>query len=331
MNRIIKFLETSPKAKVLVVGDIMLDKYYFGDVERISPEAPVPVVCVKRIENRLGGAGNTALNLRNLGIDVDILGIVGDDEYGKELINMLKVNGFRTDSILTSNNTTTTKIRVISRNQHLIRIDFEDVKNLKVELENKVLSLLRGIVKNYEIVIVSDYNKGLISENISQFVINNAKFTIVDPKGKNWYKYRNANIITPNVRELSEGLNVVLDNEDNVLENAGKMAISIFNFKSILITRSERGLSYIDKEKVFHIPTYAQEVFDVSGAGDTVVAALAFGVLCNLDMEDILKFANLCASIVIKHIGTYAIKKEDILNSLKSSKGSCMRSSCQTN
>ncbi len=317
MNRIVKFLENPPRVKVLVVGDIMLDKYYFGDVERISPEAPVPVVHVKRVENRIGGAGNTALNLSNLGINVDILGIIGNDEYGKELINMLKENNFRTDFILILSRATTTKIRVISRNQHLIRIDFEDIKSLEVEFEKKVLSLLQAIIKNYEVVIISDYNKGLISENISQFVINNAKFTIVDPKGRSWNKYRSANIITPNVKELSEGLNLILDNEDDVLEKAGKMAISMFNFKSILITRSEKGLSYIDKERILHVPTYAQEVFDVSGAGDTVVAALTFGILCNLDMEDILKFTNLCAGIVIKHIGTYAIKKEDILNSLK--------------
>ncbi|MEO0144327.1 MAG: PfkB family carbohydrate kinase [candidate division WOR-3 bacterium] len=312
MNKILEFLNDPPKSKVLVIGDIMLDKYYFGDVERISPEAPVPVVHIRKIESRIGGAGNTALNLKNLGIEVDILGIVGNDENGNELLNLLKEKNFHLNYIIKIDNITTTKIRVISRNQHLLRIDFEEVKALNREIENKVINIIEEIVKNYDLVIVSDYNKGLITEKISQIVINMSKFTIIDPKGRNWNKYKGANIITPNVKELSEGLNISLENEDKILEEAGKIAVKKFNFGSILITRSEKGLSYIDNKTILHVPTKQSEVYDVSGAGDTVVAALAFGIICNLNVREILEFANLCASIVIKHLGTYAIRKEDL-------------------
>ncbi|MCS7245484.1 MAG: PfkB family carbohydrate kinase [candidate division WOR-3 bacterium] len=312
MKKILKYINSELKAKILVVGDLILDKYYFGNVERISPEAPVPVVHVKKIVSRIGGAGNTALNLKNLGVNVDILGIVGNDENAIELLELIEKNGFKNDFIFKVENITTTKIRVISRQQHLIRIDFEEVK--PISIEDKILKLLEEHLKNYDIVIISDYNKGLITENISQYIINSSKFTIVDPKGKNWKKYKNANIITPNVKELSEGLNLTLENEDKQLEIAGKTAIERYNINSILITRSEKGLSYIDRQRTIHVPTIESEVYDVSGAGDTVVASLAFGILCNIDMKEILEFANLCASIVIRHIGTYAIKKEDILN-----------------
>ncbi len=319
MNKILKFLNNPPKSKVLVIGDIMLDKYYFGDVERISPEAPVPVVLVKRIESRIGGAGNTALNLKNLGIEVDILGVIGNDENGEELLKLLKINNFNLNYIVRLENTTTTKIRVISRNQHLLRIDFEETENLNKKTESSILDIIRDKIRDYDLVIISDYNKGLITEEISQFIINNANFTIVDPKGKNWNKYKNAHIITPNVKELSEGLNLTLENENEILENAGKLAIEKFKFKSILITRSEKGLSYIDNKISLHIPTEQSEVYDVSGAGDTVIAAFGFGILCRLNIEEILRFANLCASIVIRHLGTYAIKREDIFRFLQSS------------
>jgi len=316
MKKILDFINNPPKSKVLIVGDLMLDRYYFGDVERISPEAPVPVVHVKKIEDRIGGAGNTALNLKNLGIYVDILGTIGNDENALNFLKLLEKSEFSLDYILKVNNITTTKIRVISRNQHLLRIDFENVNYLDEDIENEILKILEAILKNYDIVIISDYNKGLISEKISQFIINNSKFTIIDPKGKNWNKYKNANIITPNVKEISEGLNLMLENEDRILEYAGKIAIEKFNFEGVLITRSEKGLSFISKNNILHVPTYESEVYDVSGAGDTVVAVLCFGILCNLDMKTILEFANLCASIVIRHIGTYAIKKEDILNAI---------------
>lgn len=314
MEEIIKFLENPPNKKALVIGDLMLDKYFFGSVDRISPEAPVPVVNVKKIENRIGGAGNTALNLKNLGIDVDVIGIIGEDENGYELLKLFEKNRIKTDFIIKDDRITTTKIRVVSKNQHLIRIDFENDKTIEKVLEEKILKILENAIKNYDLIIISDYNKGLISEKISEFTINKSKFTIVDPKGKNWNKYRNANIITPNVKELSEGLNETIENEDYILEKMGKLAIEKFNFESIVITRSEKGLSYIDRYRVLHVPTYESEVYDVSGAGDTVVAVLGFGILCSLEIEKILKFANFCASIVIRHIGTYPIRKEDILN-----------------
>lgn len=312
MKKILRYINSNLSARVLVVGDLILDRYYFGNVERISPEAPVPVVHVRKIVSRIGGAGNTALNLKNLGVNVDILGIVGNDENASELLELIENSGFKNNFIFKVENITTTKIRVISRQQHLIRIDFEEVK--PVSIEDKILKLLEEHLKNYDMVIISDYNKGLITENISQYIIKSSKFTIVDPKGKNWQKYKNANIITPNVKELSEGLNLTLENEDKQLEIAGKIAIERYNINSVLITRSEKGLSYIDRERTIHVPTIESEVYDVSGAGDTVVASLAFGILCNIDMKEILEFANLCASIVIRHIGTYAIRKEDILS-----------------
>ena len=314
MEEIIKFLKNPPNKKALVIGDLMLDKYFFGSVDRISPEAPVPIVNVKKIENRIGGAGNTALNLKNLGIEVDVIGTIGDDENGYELLKLFENSKIKTNFIIRDSRITTTKIRVVSKNQHLIRIDFENNNPIDKILEERILKILENVIDNYDLTIISDYNKGLISEKISQFIISKSKFTIVDPKGKNWNKYRNANIITPNVKELSEGLNEIIENENDILEKMGKLAIEKFNFESIVITRSEKGLSYIDRYKVLHVPTYESEVYDVSGAGDTVVAVLGFGILCNLEIEKILKFANFCASIVIRHIGTYPIKKEDILN-----------------
>ncbi|MEO0224130.1 MAG: bifunctional ADP-heptose synthase, partial [candidate division WOR-3 bacterium] len=218
----------------------MLDKYFFGNVDRISPEAPVPVVNVKRIENRIGGAGNTALNLKNLGIEVDVIGIIGDDENGYELLKLFENNKIKTNFIIRDSRITTTKIRVVSKNQHLIRIDFENNNPIDKNLEQRILGILENVIDDYDLTIISDYNKGLISEKISQFIISKSKFTIIDPKGKNWNKYRNANMITPNVKELSEGLNETIENENYILEKMGKLAIEKFNFESIVITRSEK-------------------------------------------------------------------------------------------
>ncbi len=303
--------------RVLVIGDAMLDKYYFGEVTRISPEAPVPINHVTKIKEQLGGAANVAHNLALLGCQTSLIAQIGLEVHGDTLTEKLISRGIDISGVVKTDKPTTTKIRVIGGNQQMIRLDFEDISNIDAE---KILPKITARVPNVDAVIISDYGKGVCTENICREIISlcraQNKIVVVDPKGDDWQKYSGANFITPNLKELNAVLPKKIANVDAAVENAARFVIEKFNLEGLVVTRSAEGLSVIDGEKVSHIRAKAQEVFDVSGAGDTVIAVFTLGLAGKLDSEMAAYLANVAAGVVVAKVGTYAVSREELLNVL---------------
>jgi D-beta-D-heptose 7-phosphate kinase/D-beta-D-heptose 1-phosphate adenosyltransferase len=303
------------ESKVLIIGDIILDKYYFGNVERISPEAPVPIVNIKKEENRLGGASNVANNISNLGGEAFLCGTIGHDFFGKEIERQAREKNIRT-SLIKTNLPTITKARIIGGKQQIVRLDYEEKICLNPSEEKQIQEIIVGNMANYNVLVISDYGKGTISDTTCRFLIREAKnnhtYCIIDPKGSNWDKYAGADIITPNLKELSDIIGYRVDNEDAEVEKAAKQIISEKNLSSLLVTRSDKGMSLITSTQSFHIPTHSEEVFDVSGAGDTVVATLSMCLSIGMDTVKAMKIANTAAGIVVKKIGTATLSIEEL-------------------
>ncbi len=301
----------------------MLDKYYFGKVERISPEAPVPIVNIKKEETRLGGASNVAHNINTLGGQVMLYGVIGHDFFGKEIERMSRLKNIK-NSFTKSNYPTITKARIIGGKQQIVRLDFEEKILLSEEEEKKLTQNIIVSLNQYNVLIVSDYGKGLISEKLCQTLISQAQIyhlpVIIDPKGKNWNKYTGANIITPNVKELSDIVGCTLENEDQIIESAAQKVIQQYQLSSLLITRSEKGMSLVTPQTCTHIPTHSEEVFDVSGAGDTVVATLSLCMANGIPIPEAMHIANTAAGIVVKKIGTATLTPEELQKELEKRK-----------
>ncbi len=303
--------------RVLVVGDLMLDTYHVGVVKRISPEAPVPVVRVNRSYSVLGGAANVARNLLGLGAVPSVVGVVGDDESGRMLSAMFE--DLSIDVCLElSPNPTITKTRVVGNDQQVVRIDFErDNAELPLDVESRIIESVGVMMRGVDIVVISDYGKGMCSPQVCHAIIEMAisleKKVVVDPKGTEWNKYRNATVVTPNIKELSDVSNVELPNEDNPIHLAAQTVVESFGLGSILVTRSEKGMSYISCCEQIDIPTEAREVFDVSGAGDTVVATLAAALAANISIQDSIYLANKAAGVVVAKMGTTPIQFDELL------------------
>ena len=306
--------------KILVVGDAMLDKYYFGEVTRISPEAPVPIARVTEIKETLGGAANVAHNLALLGCQTSIIGQIGRDNHGEIFLSKLKNCGVDYSGVIESSKPTTTKTRVISGHQQMIRLDFEDASELDGAATDELLKNFFAQVEGVDGVIVSDYGKGVCTKKICREIIGacraQKKFVVVDPKGDNWQKYFDACFITPNLKELNAVLPKKISNVDAQIEEAAQKVIDEFNLRGLIVTRSAEGLSLIDGEKISHIKARAQEVFDVSGAGDTVIAVFALALAGKLDAAAAAYLANVAAGVVVAKVGTYAVNREELLNAL---------------
>ena len=306
--------------KVLVLGDAMLDKYYFGEVSRISPEAPVPIVGVFKIEETLGGAANVVHNLALLGCQKSIIGQVGADNNGEIFLGKLKNLGVDYSGVIETLKPTTTKIRVISGHQQMIRLDFEDASELDGVTTDKLLQNFAAQLPKVDAVIISDYGKGVCTKKICREVIGacraQKKFVVVDPKGDNWQKYFDAGFITPNFKELNAVLPKKIPNDDAQIEEAARHVIDEFNLSGLVVTRSAKGLSLFDGERTAHIKARAQEVFDVSGAGDTVIAVFALALAGGLDSEAAAYLANVAAGVVVAKVGTYAVNRDELLNAL---------------
>ena len=306
--------------KVLVVGDVMLDKYYFGEVSRISPEAPVPIAHVTKVKETLGGAANVVHNLALLGCQTSIIGQVGADNHGEIFLGKLKNIGADYSGVIETLKPTTTKIRVISGHQQMIRLDFEDAAELDGATSDKLLENFSARLPNVDAVIISDYGKGVCTKKICREIIGacraQRKFVVVDPKGDNWQKYFDASFITPNLKELNAVLPKKIPNDDAPIEEAAHHVIDEFNLRGLVVTRSAKGLSLIDGEKTSHIKARAQEVFDVSGAGDTVIAVFALALAGGLDSEAAAYLANVAAGVVVAKVGTYAVNREELLSAL---------------
>jgi len=307
-----QLLNEIARAKVLVVGDSMLDRYWYGGVERISPEAPVPVVAVTRADERPGGAANVARNVRALGAHCMLLSITGDDRESDSLQELLSNDGIECQLYRDKLVNTTVKLRVISRNQQLIRIDFESPasKDARVRLLEHYLAHVSGS----DVVIVSDYGKGglgYVREMIS--AARNAKRpVVVDPKGDDYSSYRGATLITPNRKEFEHVAGRFRDNRD--LENKAVAMARELDLDGVLVTRGEEGMSLMRRERpALHVPARAREVFDVTGAGDSVIATIGCAYAAGADLEDALHLANIAAGIVVGKLGAATASPAEIL------------------
>ncbi len=311
-------LKKLSQSKILIIGDIILDQYIWGDVSRISPEAPVPIVKVERNSNTLGGAGNVASNLSGLGCDVSIIGICGDDNSGQLLNNLLKEIGVTNLLIKDKTRPTITKTRVMAQTQQLFRLDDEKTDILSKNIVAEILKIYKKQIGNFDAVIISDYGKGLLqSDDICQKLINigkeNNKPVVVDPKGKDWERYNNATCITPNTAELELVIGSKLSEDQTIVANSVKEVKDKYNLDMLLLTRGPKGMCLVDEqENSFFIPTKAREVFDVSGAGDTVISTLTSGLGAGLQSFDAAKIANDAAGIVVGKLGTQPVSYNEL-------------------
>lgn len=307
------FLKTP---KILVVGDLMLDHYILGDCSRVSPEAPVQVVEVKKEQNRLGGACNVAHNLISLGAKVELCGVIGEDRAGEELLSQAKELGIGTTHIYQdSQRQTTQKSRVLVSNQQILRVDREDRGEVSSEVLSQIFNTIAKEITSFDGVILSDYGKGVLSEKMTRELITLAnqhqKIILCDPKGSDYSKYKNATLLTPNKKEAKEATGIEIDNPETLL-----LALnSLKNQCSLtypLITLSEDGIGILENEELQVFPTLAQEVYDVTGAGDTVIASLCFALSQGKSIQEACKFANSAAAVVVAKVGSATATQEEI-------------------
>ena len=302
--------EQFSKARLLVVGDVMLDRYWFGDTNRISPEAPVPVVQVGKIDERLGGAANVARNVADLGAKTTILGVSGDDEPGNRVNELLKSSGVDSQLEIDSKVPTTVKLRVIARQQQLIRLDFEEAPS-EAALAHK-LERYEKLVGDADVVILSDYGKGALGQValMIEQARSQKKMILVDPKGDDYAKYRGATVLTPNRSELRQVVGQWTSEED-LTKRAQDLRRSL-DLEALLLTRSEEGMSLFTDAGVSHVKAQAREVFDVSGAGDTVIGTLAVALAAGWPLERAMALANRAGGIVVGKLGTATVTSEEL-------------------
>lgn len=300
------------RSKVMVVGDVMLDRYWFGDVSRISPEAPVPIVKIERSEERLGGAANVARNAATLGARVALLSVVGRDEAAQSLHKLLKKESIVSKLHRDRSVKTTIKLRVIGRQQQLLRIDFETRPSHEV-LANK-LADFNAILPGANVVVLSDYGKGGLVhiKDMIRRARDTNKMILVDPKGVDYERYRGATIVTPNRTELREVVGGWKDEKE--LTRKAQALRRKLRLEALLLTRSEEGMTLYREREIVHVPAQAREVFDVSGAGDTVIATLGVMLGSGMDMVNAVKIANQAAGIVVGKLGTAVVHYEELFH-----------------
>ncbi len=299
----------------------MLDQYWWGSVERISPEAPVPVVRLQKKSLVVGGAANVAANVAGLGAEPILIGAVGNDDES-ELLNPLleKLNISAKNLIKLKNRPTTVKTRIVAHNQHVVRIDQENNIDLDEKQQEKIWLKFEKNLNGSDVIILSDYAKGVLTEEFTARLItkalNNNKIVLVDPKGKDYKKYSGAFLLTPNRIEAAQSCNFPIGDQD-VVEKAGRMLIHDLSFDSVLITQGENGMTLFRKnQQSFHLDALARKVYDVTGAGDTVIAVLGVAIAAGADLEEAAQIANISAGIVVEEIGTTSITLEKLQNFL---------------
>ncbi|MGA0831577.1 MAG: D-glycero-beta-D-manno-heptose-7-phosphate kinase [Polynucleobacter sp.] len=298
------------KTRLLVVGDVMLDRYWFGDTGRISPEAPVPVVQVAKIDERLGGAANVARNASALGAKTTILGVIGQDEAGKRVEQLLQESGVQSQLQADSKVPTTVKLRVIARQQQLIRLDFEETPSQN-SLDEK-LKRFESLLPQVDVVILSDYGKGALEQVSAMIALAkaNKKLVLVDPKGDAYSKYKGATVLTPNRSELRQVIGQWSDEAD--LTKRAQSLRQELELSALLLTRSEEGMTLFTEKGTEHVRAQAREVFDVSGAGDTVIATLAVAMAAGWPLERAMALANRAGGIVVGKLGTATVSAEEL-------------------
>ena len=303
-------------ARVLVVGDLMLDRYWHGPTSRISPEAPVPVVRVDEIEERPGGAGNVALNIATLGGQCKVLGLTGDDEAAQALERRLESSNVDCSFTRLDDSSTITKLRVISRHQQLIRLDFED--GFQGHDAKKLEQNFKQQIKTSDVIICSDYGKGCLSDvqALIQIAVDANKPVLVDPKGSDFSIYKNATLITPNLSEFEDVVGHCRNDED--LVEKGEQLRDELNLTALLITRSEQGMTLLEKgQPAFHIPTLARDVYDVTGAGDTVISVFAAALAAGQNMQEATALSNIAAGVVVAKLGTACVTVHELQQAMR--------------
>lgn len=321
MNECEELFTDFKSLKVGVIGDVMLDTYIWGKVDRISPEAPVPIVSLDHKEQRIGGAGNVAINCSGLGAKVFLLGVTGNDDEGEELEKLLKENLIDTTGLLKSaKRTTTNKTRIISRNQQMLRFDAEITDDLNKPDEAALLKELSNFIEHEDpnILVFEDYNKGVLTEKVIKDAISLCKasgvITAVDPKRKNFFNYKGVDIFKPNMKEVQEGLNHLFESNDLItLRNIHDQLQKLLQHKVSLITLSEKGIFYQQLENAAIIPSHLRNVADVSGAGDTVIAVAAMVYAVTKNAHLMAEIANIAGGLVCEEVGTAAVDREKLL------------------
>ena len=320
-----KLFDTIAQLKVGVIGDVMLDTYWWGHVERISPEAPVPVVALSKKEQRIGGAGNVALNVASLGAQVHMISVLGKDSDGEQLTGLLTENNIQTQYLVHSEHRiTTNKIRIISRNQHMMRLDAEIADDMIAADEDRLLYAFENYIaaENPDVVIMEDYNKGVLTENVIKRIIGLCKknkiLTAVDPKRKNFFAYTGIDIFKPNLKEVKDGLNILRDEINiSVLKDMHLLLQEKLNHRISLITLSEKGIFYQQEAIAAIIPTHIRSIADVSGAGDTVIAVAALVFAATGNARLMAETANIAGGLVCEEVGTVAIDKKLLIEECK--------------
>jgi D-beta-D-heptose 7-phosphate kinase/D-beta-D-heptose 1-phosphate adenosyltransferase len=315
-KRLLGLVRRFPRRRLLVVGDLMLDRFLWGEVERISPEAPVPVVRITSERFQLGGAANVIRNVRSLGGMVIACGVIGGDDQGRRLLRALSNLGVSTAGVFTASDfQTTQKTRIIAspRNQQIVRLDRENGRGVHPTMARRLLRFVERHVAHCDAVVVSDYAKGVVDSALLEFVgtLSQEKklLCVVDPKQENFSRYRSASLFTPNKEEASQASGIRI-RDKATLNEAGKRLLNLWNADAVLITRGHEGMSLFRRDgRVRYFPTAAREVFDVTGAGDTVVATCALALASRSSHEEAAVLANLAAGIVVGEVGTFAVPR----------------------
>jgi len=310
----INFAHKSPK--ILVIGDLMIDQYLWGSCDRVSPEAPVPIINITQDSEVLGGAGNVVHNLKKLGAQVDVFSVIGDCKTSIELDSLLKKIDIDTKYlIIQKNRIVSKKSRIIASQQQVVRYDHESSDDIDNQSEDALMANLQNTIHNYEIILLSDYGKGVLTNKVTKNIIQLAKQNdikvLVDPKGNDYSKYKGAYLLTPNKKEASEATKINIKDKASLLKAASILKTE-FNLSISLITMSEQGIAIYDD--AFRVkPTITKEVFDVTGAGDTVLSSLGFAIACNSNIDEAVEFSNLAAGVVVSKIGSATATLNEII------------------
>lgn len=318
LHRALDLISSFKNIKIAVVGDLILDRYLWGEVERISPEAPVPIVEVRRESFNLGGASNVAWNLSALGVETTLIGVIGDDENGEVLLDLVKEKNIHPLFVIDDSRPTTEKTRIIAVSQQLLRIDRESKDKLRDSITQQVVNKIRKIAGEVDGFIISDYGKGVVCREVVQACVSSGKAVFVDPKPKNYQLYQGITIMTPNRKEAYE---CVKASHEESLEDVGRAIMEGLGIQQLLITLGPEGMALFEGNNIIKIPAKARRVYDVTGAGDTVISVLATARLCGGSWEESASLANYAAGYVVGEIGTAVVSpeilKEVILSSLQ--------------
>lgn len=330
MNQLLEIIDNFAQKKILVVGDLILDKYIWGEAERISPEAPVPVVEVVSESFRFGGAANVANNLRSLGAKVYAVGVIGQDQNGGQLRSMLLDTGVEVTGLFVDEaRPTSVKTRVLARNQQIVRIDRESKQQVSEDIRNKILSLAKDLIPMVDGMILEDYNKGVIGaeviREITAYGKRYGKLIVVDPKVENFWNYYGVTAITPNMKETSGAIGRSIEDEES-LTQAGIEIVKKLEIEALLITRGEHGMTLFERAKadskiqIHHIPTIPRPVYDVTGAGDTVVAVFTLALATGASMLEAAYLSNCAGGIVVQEIGTASATPQQLRDAIEMAK-----------